>query len=100
MNAKGFALLFGAIVFSGMIVQAQQLQLTTQESVAPSFSGLRSTESSGFRQVKFSGSLTNQLGQPLTGVTGITFAIYKDREGGAPLWIESQNVQLNSQGNY
>jgi hypothetical protein len=31
---------------------------------------------------------------------GITFALYKDQEGGAPLWLEMQNVKANSKGAY
>lgn len=27
-------------------------------------------------------------------------AIYKDQQGGAPLWMETQNVTLDAQGNY
>jgi hypothetical protein len=32
-------------------------------------------------------------GKPLAGVVGVTFYLYKDQEGGAPLWLETQNVQ-------
>jgi hypothetical protein len=31
---------------------------------------------------------------------GVTFAVYKDQDGGAPLWLETQNVQADSKGNY
>jgi hypothetical protein len=50
--------------------------------------------------VNFSGVLTDLNGKPLTGKVGSTFSIYKDSEGGAPLWIETQNVQADKSGHY
>jgi len=50
--------------------------------------------------VNFGGMLTDLNGKPLTGVVGITFYLYKDEQGGSPLWIETQNVQPNKTGHY
>ncbi len=50
--------------------------------------------------VKFSGVLKDAAGKPHTGIVGITFAIYAESSGGAPLWQETQNVQLDQQGRY
>jgi hypothetical protein len=100
MSSKSFALLSGAILFLGTIVDAQRLQDRTGEPAAGNFSGQRSSEVSGLRLLQLSGVLGTPTGQPLAGVAGVTFAIYKDREGGAPLWLETQNVELNAQGNY
>ncbi len=50
--------------------------------------------------VKFSGAVKGADGKPLTGVTGLTFALYKDQAGGAVLWLETQNVTLDAQGRY
>src|SRR5579863_4825253 len=50
--------------------------------------------------VNFSGSAVNDLGKPVTGIAGITFAIYNAQEGGAPLWMETQNVTVDARGNY
>jgi hypothetical protein len=50
--------------------------------------------------IKFNGVLKDDAGHSKTGVSGITFALYKDQQGGAPLWIETQNVQTDSKGNY
>jgi hypothetical protein len=33
-------------------------------------------------------------------VVGVTFAIYRQEEGGAPLWLETQNVMPDSSGHY
>src|SRR6266852_3300064 len=52
------------------------------------------------RLVKLAGTLKDELGKPRTGVVGVTFAIYKEQEGGAALWMETQNVELDEQGHY
>src|SRR5467141_3078144 len=52
------------------------------------------------RLVKFAGTLKDELGKARTGVVGLTLAIYKDQEGGAALWVETQNVELDEQGRY
>jgi hypothetical protein len=49
---------------------------------------------------KFSGALTDGHGKPQSGVVGVTFALYKDAEGGAPLWVETQNVHPDQSGHY
>jgi len=50
--------------------------------------------------VNFSGKATDAQGKPIAGIAGITFSIYKDQDGGAPLWMETQNVAADSKGNY
>jgi Chaperone of endosialidase len=50
--------------------------------------------------VNFSGVLTDVNGKPLTGVVGVTFYLYQEQQGGSPLWIETQNVQPNINGQY
>ena len=52
------------------------------------------------RLVKFSGTLTGSGGQPMSGVVGVTFALYEEERGGAPLWMETQNVQADGNGHY
>src|SRR5467141_506987 len=52
------------------------------------------------RLVKFAGTMKDELGKPRTGVVGVTFAIYKEQESGAALWLETQNVELDEQGRY
>ena len=52
------------------------------------------------RLVSISGVLKDKLGKPLTGVQGITFALYKDQEGGSPLWLETQNVTADAEGRF
>jgi hypothetical protein len=50
--------------------------------------------------VKFSGVLSDVEGKPMTGVIGVTFYLYKDAQGGAPVWMETQNVRPDRLGNY
>lgn len=50
--------------------------------------------------VNFNGMLTGVDGKPLTGVIGVTFSLYKDQQAGAPLWMETQNVQTDKNGRY
>ena len=49
------------------------------------------------RLVQFNGTVQQAAGRP---VAGITFALYKDQEGGAPIWMETQNVALDEGGRY
>jgi len=50
--------------------------------------------------VKYSGVLTDANSKPLTGTVGVTFALYKESQGGAALWVETQNVPLDKAGHY
>ena len=50
--------------------------------------------------VNFSGTLTDVNGKAVSGIAGVTFYLYKDAEGGAPLWLETQNVQPDRFGRY
>jgi hypothetical protein len=50
--------------------------------------------------VRFNGTAKDLNGNPLTGVIGITFALYSEQNGGAPLWLETQNVQADGNGHY
>jgi len=67
--------------------QAQQTGAASTNSVVPT-------------RVSFSGVLTGSNGKPLTGITGVTFSLYAGQEGGAPLWLETQNVEPDKNGNY
>src|SRR5439155_19807473 len=52
------------------------------------------------RLIAFNGVLKDRIDRPLKGVIGLSFALYKDQEGGAPLWTEIQNLQFDDQGRY
>jgi len=53
------------------------------------------------RLIRISGTLTPP--SALVGdrsVVGVTFALYAEQTGGAPLWQETQNVEVDSSGHY
>jgi hypothetical protein len=59
--------------------------------------------------IKFSGVINPQVTQIAQNGTakagastaiGVTFSLYQLEEGGAPLWVESQKVELDNQGRY
>jgi hypothetical protein len=68
-------------------LSAQQAVLAAANAVVP-------------RVVKLSGVLTDASSKPMTGKIGVTFALYKESEGGAALWVETQNVTLDKTGHY
>ena len=52
------------------------------------------------RLVGFGGTAKDLNGAPLTGIVGITFALYSEQTGGSPLWLETQNATADSTGHY
>jgi hypothetical protein len=80
-------LVFVGILLLSSLLSAQQAAVpTSAAAIVP-------------RLVNFSGKAIDQ-GKALSGVTGATFAIYSEETGGSPLWLETQNVQADSKGNY
>jgi hypothetical protein len=49
--------------------------------------------------VNFSGKAVDAQGKTISGIAGVTFAIYKDQYEGGPLWMETQNVTAGGKGN-
>ena len=85
-------LLLAFIALWGLVSQSPAQQkapapITGSDSVVP---GL----------MRFSGSLRDSIGKPITDISGVTFLVYKDEQGGAPLWMETQNVQPDNSGRY
>jgi trimeric autotransporter adhesin len=52
------------------------------------------------RLVNYSGKAIDAEGKIISGTAGATFAIYGEQSGGAPLWMETQNVTADIRGNY
>jgi hypothetical protein len=52
------------------------------------------------RLVRFTGTVTGVGGNAPGGVVGVTFSLYAEQTGGAPLWSEVQNVQVDKTGHY
>ena len=73
------------LMFCGLTMLAQSVANT--DSVVPGM-------------IKFGGTLTDFDHKPLTGIVGVTFSLYKEETGGAPLWMETQNVDADKNGRY
>ena len=56
--------------------------------------------STGERLIRFNGRALDAAGQPVVGVAGVTFAIYEEQNGGAPLWQETQNLATGADGRF
>jgi hypothetical protein len=52
------------------------------------------------RLMNFSGRATDAQGKAISGIVGVTFAIYKDQYEGSPLWLETQSITADAKGNY
>src|SRR5260370_469873 len=50
--------------------------------------------------VRIAGSFHAKDAQRVAGLLGATFSVYREQGGGAPLWSEIQNVEVDAQGNY
>lgn len=88
MKSSRYSLsMFLAISMFCSLVAAQQGATESSSATVP-------------RLVNFSGKATDAQGKAISGIAGVTFAIYKDQYEGAPLWLETQNVQANAKGGY
>ena len=52
------------------------------------------------RLVRIGNTFHPSNGQPAAPVEGVTLSIYRDEREGAPLWQETQNVSVDSDGRY
>ncbi len=75
------------ILMGSLLASAQQVVATNTNVAVPPL-------------VRFSGILNDVNGKPLAGVVGVTFLLYKDEQGGAPLWLETQNLTADKSGHY
>ena len=78
---------FALVVFALVLVSAgisQQASVTTVPNL-----------------VRYEGTLRDAQSAPLSSsAVGVTFAIYRQQDGGAPVWMETQSVTLDAGGNY
>jgi len=54
----------------------------------------------GQRLIRFNGRALDAAGKPVAGMAGVTFAIYEEQSGGAPLWQETQNLTTEADGRF
>ena len=69
--------------------------IATAEQIAPA-----KTDSDPPPVLKLRGVLRDHDGKRLDGVVGVLFAVYEQQQGGAPLWQEVQNIQVDTQGHF
>jgi hypothetical protein len=78
-------LLLFVVLLSTVAIQAQEA--SDVQNIIPSW-------------VKFSGSLRGLQTKTNPTLIGVTFALYEEETGGGPLWIETQNVTVDSLGRF
>jgi hypothetical protein len=95
----------------GFNLEEESAEVSTKKFVIPALAGLllssfislseaQEKPSTPPQLVTFWGAATGLDGKPRTGTAGVTFSIYKEQQGGAPLWMETQNVALDVSGGY
>jgi hypothetical protein len=89
LNRFSTRTLFGRVLFVALLITSTMATAQSPAAMSPVPP-----------MVNFSGTLTDARSKPLTAVVGVTFSLYKDSEGGAPLWVETQNVQPDKSGHY
>ncbi len=52
------------------------------------------------RLITFSGVIKDAAGSPVQGPATVTFSLFVEQDGGAPLWSETQIVETDGQGRY
>ena len=52
------------------------------------------------RLIPYAGTVADRSGAPVTGEVRLTFELYEDQQGGAPLWREEQHVHADDRGRY
>jgi hypothetical protein len=90
---RSFSMLLVVGMLSGILV-GQQPATQPQTSIQAS------VQASVPRLVNFSGRATDIQGKVVSGVAGVTFAIYRDQYEGSPLWMETQSVNTDGKGLY
>ncbi len=80
------------------VISAQQTAATAQ----PTATSAQPTSTTTVPNlIRYSGTLKDAQGAALSSnVVGVTFAIYKQQDGGAAVWQETQNVTPDANGQY
>jgi hypothetical protein len=95
------ALLVAASLAWAAVPATGQENATAGSSVSPAPTTIdQATGSVVPRLIKFSGVVKDATGKVQTGAATLTFSLYEEQESGAPLWVETQSVQLDEQGQY
>ncbi len=89
----------GVVLFAAafLVLSSGQLAMGAQNSSATTAS---TSQALVPQLIKFSGTLTDLAGKPISGPVDVTFSLYSQESGGTPLWYESQTVNANDAGEY
>src|SRR5580692_12150920 len=88
MKLRVACVVIGFLSLVSLTVSQTSAQISTQ------------TASALPRLVRFAGTVKDLNGSPMTGIVGITFALYSEKTGGSPLWLETQNATADGTGHY
>ncbi|ABF42201.1 hypothetical protein Acid345_3200 [Candidatus Koribacter versatilis Ellin345] len=83
---------FATAILAGLLLTAPSFAQSTEVSTA--------ANTPVPRLIRFGGVLKSADGQTASKITGVTFAVYATKTGGAPLWTETQNVRAEANGKY
>ncbi len=104
-NAISACAIFVCLVTSGSLFGQQPVSARDQSdraaSAAQAMVGTPPLQQTVVpRLIKFNGVLRDLAGKPISGPADVTFSLYSDEVGGAPLWFETQTVPADSLGHY
>jgi len=93
-----------ATIFTALAAIICATSAVAQTDVTPSSSSRSSLAASASTPVPalipISGLAVNAEGKPLGAAATITFQVFKDPQGGEPLWVETQAVALDPSGKF
>jgi hypothetical protein len=99
--------LFAALLLNAQALAAQPepmrsnaMQSWPQAASETSDGILPPANSVGLRLIRFNGRALDAAEEPVTGVAGVTFAIYAEQSGGAALWQETQTLSTDANGRF
>src|SRR5580658_8420034 len=93
------------LVFSFCALAGFPSRAVAHQNNSPAASQQSSATASSVPQIiqfsgQFSGMVKDGAAPVPSGTVSITFTLYEDEQGGAALWSETQNVQVDAQGHY
>jgi hypothetical protein len=87
LRTKLYVSVYLLLICFAASVSAQQAASAAANAVVP-------------QVIKFGGVLYDVNNKPVSGTLGVTFSLYKESQGGAALWFETQNVTPDKTGHY
>jgi hypothetical protein len=86
------------VVFLAVVPAVRAQQSETANQAASSAASASSAVVSML--IEFAGTLLDRDSRPMAGPFGVTFSLYAEQSSGATLWMETQNVHPDANGNY